>query len=187
MNTVYRLPIVTRAFSLIETAIVLGVVGLIIGGIWIGASSVRLSMQTNDLNADITTLHQNLWNTYKGIPIAASTITLAQAMSGIGGLPGGWTWTSGTVVTDRSGVNWSFWAEFANRPKLQTTVGSSAGLLPAKVCHRLLGRFFSMDAFIAGGNKWNEFLAKSGGMVQMTTITCGEGDVFQIDFYRQQF
>lgn len=34
-------------FSLIEAAIVLGVVGLVIGGIWIGASAVRDNMRAN--------------------------------------------------------------------------------------------------------------------------------------------
>lgn len=37
-----------RAFSLIEAAIVLGVIGLIIGGIWTAADSVRFQRNIND-------------------------------------------------------------------------------------------------------------------------------------------
>jgi len=41
-------------FNLIEAAIVLGVVGLVIGGIWIAASSVRQRMAVNDIEVGIT-------------------------------------------------------------------------------------------------------------------------------------
>lgn len=42
MNTVCKRPLLKcrRAFSLIEAAIVLGVVGLVIGGIWIAAAAL---------------------------------------------------------------------------------------------------------------------------------------------------
>lgn len=43
-----------RGFNLIEAAIVLGVVGLVIGGIWIAASSVRQRMAINDIEVGIT-------------------------------------------------------------------------------------------------------------------------------------
>lgn len=35
------------AFSLIEAAIVLGVVGLVIGGIWVAAAAVQETMRVN--------------------------------------------------------------------------------------------------------------------------------------------
>lgn len=38
---------IRRGFSLVEAAIVLGVVGLVIGGIWVGASSVRSKLDEN--------------------------------------------------------------------------------------------------------------------------------------------
>jgi len=43
-----------RAFSLIEAAIVLGVVGLVIGGIWVGAAAVNRRLQENRALADIS-------------------------------------------------------------------------------------------------------------------------------------
>jgi len=51
-------------FNLIEAAIVLGVVGLVIGGIWIAAASVSMKMNTNaqgirSLPADICTIVSN--------------------------------------------------------------------------------------------------------------------------------
>ncbi len=51
---------VRRGFNLVEAAIVLGVVGLVIGGIWTGAASVK----------------QNHWisETSKGVLLSVQTI-----------------------------------------------------------------------------------------------------------------
>jgi hypothetical protein len=42
-----------RGFNLIEAAIVLGVVGLVIGGIWVAASSVSRTMGINQIVKDV--------------------------------------------------------------------------------------------------------------------------------------
>ncbi len=42
-----------RGFNLVEAAIVLGVVGLVIGGIWVAASTVSANMRINQLSTDI--------------------------------------------------------------------------------------------------------------------------------------
>lgn len=49
-----------RAFSLIEAAIVLAVVGLVIGGIWVAASAVSFSRNVTALTSDIATIAQNI-------------------------------------------------------------------------------------------------------------------------------
>lgn len=43
-----------KGFSLLETAVVLGVVGLVIGGIWVAASTVTRENQVNTAFSDIT-------------------------------------------------------------------------------------------------------------------------------------
>lgn len=53
-----------RAFSLIETAIVLGVVGLVIGGIWVAAASVMQQQKIGDTLAAISTIQANLSRLY---------------------------------------------------------------------------------------------------------------------------
>jgi len=70
-----------RAFSLIEAAIVLGVIGLIIGGLWVAASVVRKHLQTNELIAGYFTAAQNIQRV-----VSASA---ANAYWVAGGSPGG--------------------------------------------------------------------------------------------------
>ncbi len=48
-----------KGFNLIESAIVLGIVGLVIGGIWIGASNVIFNMKVSQTKSDYLVLIQN--------------------------------------------------------------------------------------------------------------------------------
>ncbi len=49
----------TRGFNLVEAAIVLGVVGLVIGGIWVAAVSVQQNMKLNQAVTGTLTVVQN--------------------------------------------------------------------------------------------------------------------------------
>ena len=54
-----------RGFNLVEAAIVLGVVGLVIGGIWTAAAAVNRNMKLNDLTQAISIMHNNLSAVYR--------------------------------------------------------------------------------------------------------------------------
>lgn len=49
-----------RGFNLIEAAIVLGVVGLVIGGIWVAAAAVSENMKVNDTLNGVATTANNV-------------------------------------------------------------------------------------------------------------------------------
>lgn len=53
------MPYSRRAFSLIESAIVLGVVGLVIGGIWVAAAAVSENMKVSKTVAALMTIMEN--------------------------------------------------------------------------------------------------------------------------------
>ncbi len=59
-----------KGFSLIEAAIVLGVVGLIIGGIWVVAASIRENMLANQIS---TGLLSTIAETQARIPISLTS------------------------------------------------------------------------------------------------------------------
>lgn len=70
-----------RGFNLIEAAIVLGVIGLVIGGIWVAASAVRDNLRLNDITKDIALLYNNLTNTYsQQRPVAGSPVLLYNSL-----------------------------------------------------------------------------------------------------------
>lgn len=54
--------ITRRGFSLIEAAIVLGVVGLVIGGIWVAAANVRNAWTANKIVEDVLVTVKNIQN-----------------------------------------------------------------------------------------------------------------------------
>jgi len=58
-----------RGFNLVEAAIVLGVVGLVIGGIWTAASSVAHNQKVNESKLLIGQVYDNLRRLYAGIPL----------------------------------------------------------------------------------------------------------------------
>jgi len=74
-------------FSLIEAAIVLGVVGLVIGGIWAAASSISRNMRKNEALSGI----MQIMNRIKNLPPDGSQY-IATAID----CPKGWPYASGT-------------------------------------------------------------------------------------------
>ena len=62
-----------KAFSLIEAAIVLGVVGLIIGGIWIAAAAVQKSLGRTELVKISTTIIGELRSDFRDTPPPTTT------------------------------------------------------------------------------------------------------------------
>lgn len=65
-----------RGFNLIEAAIVLGVVGLVIGGIWVAAAAVNANLRKSDASKGLIQIVQNTRSLYYGqSPTATADIT----------------------------------------------------------------------------------------------------------------
>ena len=62
-----------KGFSLIEAAIVLGIVGLVIGGIWVAASAVQTNLRESTASQGILQVVQNVRNLYYGQTVSATT------------------------------------------------------------------------------------------------------------------
>lgn len=64
-----------RGFNLIEAAIVLGVVGLVLGGIWVAASAVQTNLRRSEASKALLQIVQNVRNLYANqSPATATTI-----------------------------------------------------------------------------------------------------------------
>lgn len=58
-----------KGFSLVEAAIVLAVVGFVLGGIWYAASQIRTNIQVQKVASDITLSVSKIRNMFHGLPL----------------------------------------------------------------------------------------------------------------------
>lgn len=73
-------------FNLIEAAIVLGIVGLIVGGIWAAASSAYNNMRLQSAASQVLVIAQNARNMYANNPGDSAAVTTQNAIE-LGLLP----------------------------------------------------------------------------------------------------
>lgn len=73
-------------FNLIEAAIVLGVVGLVVGGIWISAAAVQQNLRNADASKGLLQIVQNIRNIYYGQTLT-STATITTEMIAANAFP----------------------------------------------------------------------------------------------------
>ncbi|HEU0117105.1 MAG TPA: type II secretion system protein [Alphaproteobacteria bacterium] len=70
-----------RGFTMVEIAIVLGVVGLIIGAIFTASSHVRYKMQVNDASNELSQISINIRNYYSGRQTSYAALNGARALN----------------------------------------------------------------------------------------------------------
>lgn len=76
-----------KGFSLIEAAIVLGIVGLVIGGIWVAASAVQTNLRESTASQGVLQIVNNVRNLYYGQSLTA-TATITSDLVSAGAIPG---------------------------------------------------------------------------------------------------
>ncbi len=136
-----------KGFTLIEIAIVLTIVGLVIGGIWLAASTVINNNKRQTLNANIVQVVQNVKSLFAGQGSGAVTTGFTQAngvnagifppamLDANGNPPGVVTpFDASNPATGKDSVTIA--ASGANGIKL--VVGANAGLITTDSCTSLL-------------------------------------------------
>ena len=76
-----------RGFNLIEAAIVLGIVGLVIGGIWVAASRLAEQQQLKQMATAIIQIRHVHDALYRGIPLPLPYLDITSAMIKAGAVP----------------------------------------------------------------------------------------------------
>jgi len=133
--TLYKVARPRHAFSLIEAAIVLGIIGLVVGGIWAATNAVRQRSSLNQLFTDIETTNSKLWNLYKGFDFPTSTYNLSSLFLNAGLVPSNWQYDPlGRFITPE-GIYITPVIEVANQPKLYINGMSEA------VCYNLFKKY----------------------------------------------
>ena len=181
-GSIYR-----KAFSLIEAAIVLGVVGLVVGGIWVAAAAVNENMQANDIAKGLLTIKaamqdQILMSQYP-LGIQETNYLGATAGSRMGMAPADWirpdlrmTTPAGHYINLSTADSW----EYAG-PTGFITIDLSAGnkKFSKSLCIKVMMQVLPADGEMwAGINGWQIFKAPSGtrGVFYITAACNAEGN-----------
>lgn len=86
-----------RGFNLIEAAIVLGVIGLVIGGIWVAAAAVQANLRKADASKGLIQIVQNVRNLYYGqSPTGTADVAITTELINARAIPG--DFISGTLA-----------------------------------------------------------------------------------------
>jgi len=93
----------THGFNLIESAIVLGIIGLIIGGIWLAGATVSEQRIISNLSSATLQTVQNVRNTLKGQTLPHSFTWLHEMLINGKMLPANWTSTESQVIYSENG------------------------------------------------------------------------------------
>lgn len=96
-----------RGFSLIEAAIVLGVVGLVIGGIWAAAATVNENMKVNATINAVYKIVDGTNNMYKNMPLPTSLVTITPTLIASGIIPADMIKDSSNGVGPWGGYIWA--------------------------------------------------------------------------------
>ena len=143
-------------FSLIEAAIVLGIIGLVLGGIWIATSSITQARKINDMASAYLQIASN---TRRLIPISnypttATTSTyITNTLSKAGVLPGDYAINTSTqIASGPSGANFRVfmvcWT--GSCPALGIAIfGPSSPVVATNMtiaeCNQLVRKLFALD------------------------------------------
>ncbi len=132
-----------KGFNLVEAAIVLGVIGLVIGGIWVTASAVTEKYRVSSTYADVLQIADGARNMLKGFvtDTSGSYIELTEPLIYAKVIPG--DIVSGTTVKTRWGGDMQIQA-------YGLTVNLIIATPPLGACTQLL---FKSDGFCDGREK----------------------------------
>ena len=129
-----------KAFSLIEAAIVLGVVGLIIGGIWIGADAVYTNTKVNQTIQGIMMIDANLNRVFNGRTTVITTAIGGSVLDGMKILDGadGFTVAGGTPLP-----NSILLLTYESPGHSRFNFLSAGGWIPTSYCIKIISRLTS--------------------------------------------
>jgi hypothetical protein len=145
---------IRRGFSLVEAAIVLGVVGLVIGGIWYSAAKFYEDYKVNKTVADLQLIVKNI----QGLiscrdSIAIGSVNITTTVVNAGGLPKDWVGPYGITENPFGGI-----AYIANEVGTHECIfGIELHKIPPSSCIKLVVKEASMAAMVGNKNAsaWN--------------------------------
>jgi len=163
-----------NAFSLIEAAIVLGIVGLVIGGLWAAATSVQRERKFQSLLTGMTTIVENMGKKVAGGVYSGPTTIQANGFTALGvdmGIAPA-DWVSGSNIFTPYGTDVSIYVNTDPYYLVMIT-------LPKDACIRFLNSISKHPLYDSGSNSpsgsmWGRDL--SGYPLSFRTSSCIDGN-----------
>ena len=115
-------PRLKRAFSLLEVAIVLGVIGVALGGIWVAHSAVTENLKANELAAGLLTACDRAANAMPASLAPATIIQMPATAVMVGKIyPSSWL-QNGTVTSPIGTIGMTHWLDTSQGADFQGEV-----------------------------------------------------------------
>jgi len=138
-----------RGFNLVEAAIVLGIVGLVIGGIWVAASSIASNMKSNDAQLMFNSIVNSVYTMYGGMPTPSTNTSLDAALAAAKSVPETFINAAGNDIVNPWGGNVNV-NIIANSPPVYLRVWMYS--VPyGKACIDLVSRIFKTYSSVRNG------------------------------------
>jgi prepilin-type N-terminal cleavage/methylation domain-containing protein len=165
-------------FTLTELAIVLGIIGVILGGIWSAQSAVRQSQKIDKSHQQILTLVQNirsLYGTHGTFYQTTRTDISAQLIATPGIIPSDMlnTTSSSGIVTPWNGVVNIFGPGGASNMTSHFEIRYAS--LPTTACKAILSMLIPVAASIGLVNFYDDIWKTTSTNPDITTLTCAAG------------
>jgi hypothetical protein len=136
-----------RGFNLIEAAIVLGVIGLVIGGIWVVAAAMHEDYKVNKTAQDLLVIVRNVQSLISDVDsVAIGNTSISSTIINAGGFPQ--DWISGGGIRH----------PFGGQGYITNELSGSKGLfliglinIPPSACAKLIAKLTAISAIT--GNK----------------------------------
>ncbi len=93
----------SRAFNLIESTIVLAIIGLVIGGIWFASASINEERRVSELRAAVVGIHSRTLPLFSTSNVSVGNTILAQNAQQSGIMLSDWAYQSSGYFINRSG------------------------------------------------------------------------------------
>jgi hypothetical protein len=168
-----------RGFNLIEAAIVLGVVGIVIGGIWVAAATVMEEWKVNRTVADIQLIVKNMQSLISIADAEAigNSVSLNTTAMSAGVFPANWVpanWVSGGPLKNPFGGNATVW-NWLSPPRFDLDLYS----IPASACAKLVVKVSTMGA-LAGSTGSGSSDRPSLGKLEIVNSTWWSTTTFPV-------
>lgn len=167
-----------RAFSLIEAAIVLGIVGLVIAGIWTAASALNENYKVRQTSEDIIFIVHNVQNNFTRAD--SDAMGTGQSLVPIA-LAAGWlppTWVKNGMMSPPFSSTYNYIINWTGPPRFQIGFVGVPRTVCIKMIRNITGRFNALNSGYTLGSNTGGLADVTGNGNQTGTFPIADASIY---------